>query len=83
MGLLPEWGASWAKGLRDGMRRGFGEERREMHSTHSLQGKLAVWLALVFGFGWTVLAWDLSMSMDYHFQSTHVRLAGASWAAGW
>ncbi|HPV77732.1 MAG TPA: hypothetical protein PLX31_22740, partial [Gemmatimonadaceae bacterium] len=70
VGLLPEWGAGWAKGLRDGMRRGFGEERREMHSTHSLQGKLAVFLALTFGFGWTMLAWDLSMSMDYHFQST-------------
>lgn len=70
VGLLPEWGAGWAKGLREGMRRGFGEERREMHSTHSLQGKLAVFLALIFGFGWTILAWDLSMSMDYHFQST-------------
>jgi hypothetical protein len=52
------------------MRRGFGEERRELHSTHSLQGKLAVFLALLFGFGWSMLAWDLSMSMDYHFQST-------------
>ena len=70
VGLLPEWGAGWAKGLRDGMRRGFGDERRELHSAHSLQGKLAVVLALVFGFGWTMLAWDLSMSMDYHFQST-------------
>ncbi|MGQ0650312.1 MAG: hypothetical protein ACT4P7_22455 [Gemmatimonadaceae bacterium] len=68
--LLPEWGATWAKGLRDRMRRGFGEERREIHSTHSMQGKLAVVLALIFGFGWTMLAWDLSMSMDYHFQST-------------
>lgn len=70
VGLLPEWGAGWAKGIRDRMRRGFGDERRELHSTHSLQGKLAVVLALVFGFGWTVLAWDLSMSMDWHFQST-------------
>jgi hypothetical protein len=70
VGLTPEWGANWAKGLRDRMRRGFGEERRELHSTHSLQGKLAVFLALLFGFGWTMLAWDLSMSMDYHFQST-------------
>lgn len=70
VGLLPEWGAAWAKGIREGMRRGFGEERRELHSTHSRQGRLAVFLALVFGFGWTVLSWDLSMSMDYHFQST-------------
>lgn len=70
VGLLPEWGAAWAKDIRERMRRGFGEERREMHSTHSLQGRLAVFLALTFGFGWTILAWDLSMSMDYHFQST-------------
>ncbi|MCC6317667.1 MAG: hypothetical protein IT361_08250 [Gemmatimonadaceae bacterium] len=68
--LLPEWGAAWARGLRDGMRRGFGEERRELHTTHSRQGKAAVFLAILFGFGWTMLAWDLSMSMDYHFQST-------------
>jgi hypothetical protein len=52
------------------MRRGFGEERRELHTTHSKQGLLAVFLCLAFGFGWTMLAWDLSMSMDYHFQST-------------
>ncbi|MGQ0764698.1 MAG: hypothetical protein ACT4OZ_03425 [Gemmatimonadota bacterium] len=70
VGLTPEWGASWARGLRERMRRGFGEERRELHSTHSLQGRLAVFLALLFGFGWTMLAWDLSMSMDFHFQST-------------
>jgi hypothetical protein len=70
VGILPEWGANWAKGLRDRMRRGFGDERRELHSTHSLQGRLAVVLALVFGLGWVVLAWDLSMSVDPHFQST-------------
>lgn len=70
VGVLPEWGANWAKGIRARMRAGFGEERRELHSTHSLQGKLAVFLALVFGFGWVVLSWDLSMSIDPHFQST-------------
>lgn len=70
VGILPEWGAAWAKGWRDRMRAGFGEERRELHNTHSFQGKLAVFLALVFAFGWSILAWDLSMSMDYHFQST-------------
>jgi hypothetical protein len=70
VGVLPEWGAGWAKGLRDRMRRGFGDERREIHSTHSLQGKLAVFLAITFGFGWSMLSWDLSMSMDFHFQST-------------
>ena len=74
VGVLPEWGANWAKGIRARMRNGFGDERRELHSTHSLQGKLAVFLALAFGFGWVVLAWDLSMSVDPHFQSTHVRL---------
>jgi hypothetical protein len=70
VGVMPEWGSSWAKGIRDRMRAGFGDERRELHSTHSMLGKLAVVLALVFGFGWTMLAWDLSMSVDYHFQST-------------
>jgi hypothetical protein len=70
VGVMPEWGASWAKGIRDRMRAGFGEERRELHSTHSMLGKLAVFLVIAFGFGWVVLAWDLSMSLDYHFQST-------------
>ena len=70
IGVMPEWGSSWAKGIRDRMRRGFGDERRELHSTHSIAGKIAVVLALVFGFGWVVLAWDLSMSLDYHFYST-------------
>ena len=70
VGLLPEAGAKWAAGIRARMRSGFGEERRELHSTHSLQGKLAVFLALAFGYGWTVLAFDLSMGLSLHFQST-------------
>jgi hypothetical protein len=70
VGVTPEFGASWAAGIRAKMRANFGEERRELHSTHSLQGKLAVVMALVFGFGWVVLAWDHSMSLDYHFFST-------------
>ena len=68
--VMPEWGAAWARGIRARMRAGFGDERRELHSTHSMLGKLAVVLVLVFGFGWVVLAWDLSMSLDYHFYST-------------
>jgi hypothetical protein len=70
VGVTPEYGASWAAGIRAKMRASFGEERRELHSTHSLQGKLAVVMALVFGFGWCVLAWDHSMSLDYYFFST-------------
>lgn len=70
VGLLPEAGAAWARGLRARMRAGFGEERRELHSTHSLQGKLAVFLALAFGYGWSLLALDLSMGLSLHFQST-------------
>jgi hypothetical protein len=70
VGGSPEWGAKWARGLRERMRRGFQDERREIHSTHSLQGKLAVFLGFAFAFGWIVLAWDLSMSLDAHFQST-------------
>jgi hypothetical protein len=70
VGLLPEWGSKWAAGLRAGMRKGFGEERREIHSTHSLQGKIAVFLAILFGYGWSLLAFDLSMGLSLHFQST-------------
>jgi hypothetical protein len=70
VGLLPEWGSKWAAGLRARMRNGFRDERRELHSTHSLQGKLAVFLALAFGYGWTILAFDLSMGLSLHFQST-------------
>lgn len=70
VGHLPEAGAKWAAGLRARMRSGFGEERRELHSTHSLQGKLAVFLTLAFGYGWTILAFDLSMGLSLHFQST-------------
>ena len=70
VGLIPEAGSKWAAGLRARMRDGFGEERRELHSTHSLQGKLAVFLALAFGYGWSLLAFDLSMGLSLHFQST-------------
>jgi len=70
VGIVPESGSSWARGLRERMRRGFRDERRELHSTHSLQGKLAVFLGFAFAFGWIVLSWDLSMSLDPHFQST-------------
>lgn len=70
VGRLPEWGAKWAEGIRAKMRNGFGNERRELHSTHSLQGKLAVFQVLIFGFGWSVLGWDLSMGLSAHFQST-------------
>jgi hypothetical protein len=68
--LVPEWGAAWAAGLRARMREGFGNERREIHSTHSLQGKLAVFSVLLFAMGWSVLSWDLSMGLNLHFQST-------------
>jgi hypothetical protein len=70
VGMVPEWGAAWARSIREKMRSKFGEERRELHSTHSLQGRLAVFLALAFAMGWSLLAWDLSMTLDTHFQST-------------
>src|SRR5690242_21077948 len=68
--LLPEVRGGWADGWRRRMRTGFGDERREIHSTHSLQGKLAVVMVLLFGMGFSVLAWDLSMGLSAHFQST-------------
>jgi len=70
VGILPESGAKWARGIRERMRKGFRDERRELHSTHSLQGRLAVFMAFAFAFGWILLSWDLSMSLDPHFQST-------------
>jgi hypothetical protein len=70
VGILAESGANWARGIRERMRRGYRDERRELHSTHSLQGRLAVFLGFAFVFGWIVLSWDLSMSIDPHFQST-------------
>jgi hypothetical protein len=70
VGILPESGAKWARSIRERMRKGFRDERRELHSTHSLQGRLAVFMAFAFAFGWILLSWDLSMSLDPHFQST-------------
>jgi hypothetical protein len=70
VGLLPEWGARWAAGIRERMRAGFGEERREIHSTHSVQGKIAVAVAIAYGYGWSLLSFDLSMGLSLHFQST-------------
>ena len=69
-GLFPEAGAAWAQGLRDWMRRGFRGERREIFRMHTVQGRLAVLLAVGYGFFYSVFSWDLSMSLDTHFQST-------------
>jgi uncharacterized membrane protein YiaA len=70
VGMNPEWkGATWAEKTLARMRAGFREERREIHSTHTRQGKLSIWMVFVFGFGWSVLAWDLSMGLSLHFQS--------------
>ncbi len=70
VGVLPDSGAEWARGVRARMRHGFGHERRELHTTHSRQGYLAVILAVCFGYFMSVFAWDFSMSLDLHFQST-------------
>jgi hypothetical protein len=70
VGRIPEAGARWAAGIRARMRNGFRDERREIHSTHSLQGKIAAASILLFGLGWSVLSWDLSMGLTLHFQST-------------
>jgi hypothetical protein len=70
VGMNPEWrGAGWAENLRARMRSGFRDERRELHATHSLQGKLAVFMCIAFAYGWSVLSWDLSMGLSLHFQS--------------
>ncbi len=68
--VLPEYGAKWAAGIRAKMRAGFGDERRELHSQHSLQGKIAVAVCMTFVVGWCVMAWDYSMTLSLHFQQT-------------
>ncbi len=68
--VLPEYGAKWAAGLRAKMRAGFGDERRELHSQHSTQGKLAVAVCIAFVVGWCFMAWDYSMTLSLHFQQT-------------
>ena len=70
VGVTPDEGSGWAAGLLQRMRTGFGEERRELHSTHSILGKLGVAVCLLYGYGWNVLAWDYSMSFSLHFQQT-------------
>src|SRR6185503_9942265 len=59
VGLTAEGGAPWERKIRERMRRGFRDERREINSTHSLQGHLVVFLAFAFAFFWIVLSWDL------------------------
>jgi hypothetical protein len=71
VGILPEAGAKWARGLRERMRRGFRDERRELHSTHSLQGKLAVFLGFSFVFGWIVLSWRRFLNRYDLIQDKH------------
>jgi hypothetical protein len=68
--VLPEQKGGWAAGWRNRMRAGFRDERRELHSQHSLQGKVGVAVILMFTLGWCVLAWDYSMSISLHFQQT-------------
>jgi hypothetical protein len=68
---LPHANGGWAAGIRARMRESFGsDERRALHSVHSIQGKIAVMLCIAFGMGWVVLSWDLAMTLSLHFQST-------------
>jgi hypothetical protein len=69
--VMPEYGAKWAAGLRAKMRAAWtGDERRELHTQHSAQGKLAVAVCMAFVIGWCFMAWDYSMSISLHFQQT-------------
>ena len=71
VGIMSQWtGAKWAQGLLARMRAGFGDERRELHTQHSLQGKIATAMAIVFGIGWMMVLYDLSMGLDVYFFST-------------
>jgi hypothetical protein len=68
--VLPEYGAKWAAGIRAGMRKGFGDERRELHTQHSQQGKWSIAVCMAFVIGWCFMAWDYSMTISLHFQQT-------------
>ena len=74
VGGMAEGGAGWARGWRERMRRGWRGERRELHSIHSVQGKTSVAIVLLYGLGFSVLSWDLSMGLTLHFQSTMYNL---------
>ena len=67
----PDMGGTgfWAN-MRAKMRTGTRDERREIHSTHSTQGKIAVAMAIVFGYGFSSIGFDLAMGLSLHFQST-------------
>ena len=82
VGLASRFGRGVGAGIRERMRRNFRDERREIHSTHSMQGKLAVCMCLGFGYFYSVLGWDLSMSLDLHYHEHAVRRGGGSWAPG-
>jgi hypothetical protein len=70
VGGMAESGANWARGLRERMRRGFGDERREMHTTHSRQGWIAVLMVFAYAYGWMIFSWDMALTLDAHFTST-------------
>ena len=70
VGGMAESGANWARGIRERMRQGFGEERREIHSTHSRQGWIAVLVVFSFAYGWYIYSTDLALTLDMHFTST-------------
>ena len=69
LGVTPEFGASWARGFRARLRRGYGDEKRELFTTHTRMGVISVWLVIFFGFFWCGMAWDMSMGLDMYFQS--------------
>ncbi|HZS58531.1 MAG TPA: hypothetical protein VFA43_04630 [Gemmatimonadaceae bacterium] len=70
VGGMAESGAAWAAGIRARMRAGFGEERREMHTTHSRQGWIAVLTVFAFAYGWYIYSNDMALMLDPHFTST-------------
>ena len=70
VGVMPEAGASWAAGIRARMRRGSATSGGS--STRRIRGRVcsrSSWCS-TFGFFWEALAFDLSMTLDMHFQST-------------
>ncbi len=70
VGIVPEAGASWAAGIRAGC--GVALATSDGSCTRRTRGR-ACWRSswcLTYGFFWEALSFDLSMSLDMHFEST-------------
>ena len=80
--VLPKYGREVGEGLRQRMRNGFGDERRELHTQHSTAGQAGVAVAMVFVLR-LVLCWRGTTPCRSRCTSSRRCTPGScSWAAG-